>query len=99
METKFVQGSSYPKSRKDANCLPEYIATEKLNQEQELDEPVNVKGCVEKNVHEFYFIKYWPYEDQTLKSRIEEAEKLYKNINSKVWSVADIYSQILVSIM
>ncbi|KAK3184120.1 hypothetical protein Dsin_031406 [Dipteronia sinensis] len=93
METKFVQGSSNPESVKDGNCLPEYIAAEKLNQEQELDEPVNVNGCVEKKVHEFYFINYSPYEDQTLESRIEEAEKLYENINRNAWSVAGIYNQ------
>ncbi|KAJ0054387.1 hypothetical protein Pint_02261 [Pistacia integerrima] len=44
-------------------------------------------GCVEKKVHQFYFIKFRPCEDQNVKYRIEEVKQLLKKINQEQLSI------------
>lgn len=90
MGSEVMQTSTASKNENAANCFHDDVI--------ELDEPVNVVRCAQKKVRQFYFIKYWPYEDQTLKSRIEDAEKLYKRITSEAWSMADKFTERLVCI-
>ncbi|KAK2651134.1 hypothetical protein Ddye_018623 [Dipteronia dyeriana] len=87
MDTKSVQGPSIPEIGEDNNYYSRNNAIQKLNQGP-YREPVNVDKCVKKKVHRFYFVKFWAYEDQNLKSRIAEAEKLIKKIGQEKRSIS-----------
>ncbi|KAL5793763.1 hypothetical protein ACOSP7_002357 [Xanthoceras sorbifolium] len=79
METKFVEGTLIPESEKDTNEVQDNLTDIEL----EIDEPEIVDGSGQKKVHQFYFVKFWPYEDRNdnVRSKIEEAEKLIAKIN------------------
>ena len=50
-------------------------------------DPINVDGSSQKKVHQFYFIKFCPYEDTNendkVKYKIKETEKLIAKINEE----------------
>lgn len=85
MGTEFMHNSSILESE-------EGYTVEKLNQGQR----VELDGRVEKKVHQFYFIKFWPYEDQNVKSRIKEAEKLIEKIDEDALHINTKYSKLMV---
>lgn len=79
--TQIMQNSCIFESEKDTNYLHD-IAIDK-----ELDQGLLPNGCVEKKVHQFYFVKFRPCEDQNVKYRIEEVKQLLEKINQEQLSM------------
>ncbi|XP_031280289.1 uncharacterized protein LOC116138745 [Pistacia vera] len=84
MGTEFVNNSPILESE-------EGYTIGKLNQGQR----VELDGRAEKKVHQFYFIKIWPYGDQNVKSRIEEAEKLIEKIDEDAFHINTKYRKLM----
>ncbi|KAJ0110547.1 hypothetical protein Patl1_02261 [Pistacia atlantica] len=84
MGTEFVNNSPILESE-------EGYTIENLNQGQR----VELDGRAEKKVHQFYFIKIWPYGDQNVNSRIEEAEKLIEKIDEDAFHINTKYRKLM----
>ncbi|XP_031280298.1 proton pump-interactor BIP131-like [Pistacia vera] len=81
MGTRIMQNSRIFESEKDTSYLHDIAIDKQLNQ------GLLPSGYVEKKVHQFYFIKFRPCEDQNVKCRIEEVKQLLKKINQEQLSI------------